>query len=99
MLTFACSGYSTGPRPWYTKVRTKNAKIQHSQPSNIDDNPFPLLPDGKLKVTEYPFEKVWAVMEKIYETGKVKAIGVSNFSIKTYVTFVVSTSSTSNMVP
>ena len=49
----------------------------------LDDNPFPMTPEGQLKTTEYPFEKVWAVMEKVYESGRVKAIGVSNFSIKT----------------
>ncbi|KAF7792910.1 hypothetical protein EIP86_004012 [Pleurotus ostreatoroseus] len=34
-----------------------------------------MTPEGKLKTTEYPFEKVWAVMEKVYESGRVKAIG------------------------
>lgn len=29
------------------------------------------------------FNEVWAELEKIYESGRAKAIGVSNFSIKT----------------
>jgi len=29
------------------------------------------------------FNEVWAEMEKVYATGRVRAIGVSNFSIKT----------------
>ena len=37
----------------------------------------------KLKLTDYPFEKTWAGMEKVYDSGKARAIGVSNFSIKT----------------
>ncbi|RDB23876.1 Glycerol 2-dehydrogenase (NADP(+)) [Hypsizygus marmoreus] len=47
-------------------------------------NSFPKNPDGSLKVTdEVNFNQAWAELEKIYATGKVKAIGVSNFSIKT----------------
>ncbi|KAJ3556148.1 hypothetical protein NM688_g2181 [Phlebia brevispora] len=48
-----------------------------------NDNPFPLTADGKLITAEYPFEKIWAAMEKVYDSGRAKAIGVSNFSIKT----------------
>ncbi|THV02576.1 Aldo/keto reductase [Dendrothele bispora CBS 962.96] len=37
-----------------------------------------------MKVLEKPsFNDNWAVLEKLYESGKAKAIGVSNFSIKT----------------
>ncbi|KAF4568204.1 hypothetical protein EYR36_010213 [Pleurotus pulmonarius] len=44
----------------------------------------PRNPDGTLKVVESPsFNDVWAVFEKLVDTGKVKSIGVSNFSIKT----------------
>lgn len=48
-----------------------------------DNNPLPKDENGNLKVNhEADFRKTWAAMEKIYESGKVKAIGVSNFSIK-----------------
>ncbi|PSS35483.1 hypothetical protein PHLCEN_2v1638 [Hermanssonia centrifuga] len=40
-------------------------------------------PDGVLKITDYPFTKTWAALEKLHESGKAKAIGVSNFSVKT----------------
>lgn len=33
------------------------------------------------------FNETWARMEKIYESGKAKAIGVSNFSVKKYALF------------
>ena len=33
------------------------------------------------------FNDVWAEMEKIFATGKTRAIGVSNFSIMTYVVY------------
>ncbi|THU75700.1 Aldo/keto reductase [Dendrothele bispora CBS 962.96] len=37
-----------------------------------------------MKILEKPnFNDNWAVLEKLYESGKAKAIGVSNFSIKT----------------
>ncbi|KAG5646166.1 hypothetical protein DXG03_004219 [Asterophora parasitica] len=40
--------------------------------------------DGTVKVREdVNFNETWAELEKIYEIGKAKAIGVSNFSIKT----------------
>ena len=41
--------------------------------------------NGKLIAREYPFEKTWESMEKVHESGKARAIGVSNFSIKTLV--------------
>ncbi|KAJ3507155.1 hypothetical protein NLJ89_g6466 [Agrocybe chaxingu] len=47
-------------------------------------NPAPRNPDGRLKTTnEFNFNQTWAEMEKLLETGKVRAIGVGNFSIKT----------------
>jgi diketogulonate reductase-like aldo/keto reductase len=40
-------------------------------------------PDGEWKAHDsITFHDVWAEMEKIYESGRAKAIGVSNFSIK-----------------
>jgi diketogulonate reductase-like aldo/keto reductase len=51
-----------------------------------DNNPIPMNPDGSLKTADNPsFKETWAEMEEILANGKVKAIGVSNFSIKTYV--------------
>lgn len=49
-----------------------------------DDDPDPLGPDGHHEVVEHPnVNETWAEMEKLLETGKVRAIGVSNFSVKT----------------
>ncbi|TCD63840.1 hypothetical protein EIP91_004907 [Steccherinum ochraceum] len=43
-----------------------------------------LTPEGDLEVVDRPnFHDVWAGFEKIYESGRARAIGVSNFSIKT----------------
>lgn len=60
---------------------------------NIDDNSVPRHPgpngepgEGHIMVVDSPtFNEVWAEMEKLLETGTVKAIGVSNFSVKKYV--------------
>jgi diketogulonate reductase-like aldo/keto reductase len=41
--------------------------------------------DGNYTIANYPFTKIWADMEKLLETKKVKAIGISNFSIKKFV--------------
>ncbi|KAF7421277.1 hypothetical protein PC9H_011799 [Pleurotus ostreatus] len=44
---------------------------------------FPKNPDGSFKVLDSPsFVHVWADVEKLLDTGKVRAIGVSNFSVK-----------------
>ena len=49
------------------------------------DNIEPLDKDGQLITYDTPiFNETWARMEKIYESGRAKAIGVSNFSIKKY---------------
>ena len=61
--------------------------------ANIDDKPGPRHPgpNGEPGEGEYimddsvTFNQTWADMEKMLETGKVKAIGVSNFSVKKYV--------------
>ncbi|KAF9221700.1 Aldo/keto reductase [Gyrodon lividus] len=48
------------------------------------NNPAPLDADGSLKLDETGnFNDTWKEMEKLLQTGKVKAIGVCNFSIKT----------------
>lgn len=39
--------------------------------------------EGEIKTRDSPtFNETWAEIEKLYESGKAKAIGVSNFSIK-----------------
>ncbi|KAG5340628.1 hypothetical protein C0989_000985 [Termitomyces sp. Mn162] len=49
-----------------------------------DDNEQQKNPDGTWKIREdITFHQAWAELEKLMEAGKVKAIGVSNFSIKT----------------
>jgi len=49
---------------------------------NGNDPFFPKKPDGSRDLdTERPFVDTWRDMEKALETGKVKAIGVSNFDI------------------
>ncbi|KAF9487944.1 reductase AKOR2 [Pleurotus eryngii] len=49
-----------------------------------EGNDFPKHPDGSIKTVESPsFNEVWADVEKLLDTGKVRAIGVSNFSVKT----------------
>ncbi|PIL36981.1 transporter [Ganoderma sinense ZZ0214-1] len=47
------------------------------------DSVDPLDKDGQLITYDTPlFNETWARMEKIYEGGRAKAIGVSNFSVK-----------------
>ncbi|KAF8913278.1 reductase AKOR2 [Mucidula mucida] len=49
-----------------------------------DGNHFPTNPDGTTRLdNNIKINDVWADMEALLETGKVKAIGVSNFSSKT----------------
>ncbi|KAL4262080.1 NADP-dependent oxidoreductase domain superfamily protein [Pleurotus pulmonarius] len=48
-----------------------------------EGNELPKNPDGSIRLVESPsFVEVWADMEKLVDTGKVRAIGVCNFSIK-----------------
>lgn len=49
-----------------------------------ENEPRPRNPDGQIKLDETGnFNDTWAEMEKVLASGKVKAIGLSNFSIKT----------------
>ncbi|KAF8658410.1 hypothetical protein AX16_001963 [Volvariella volvacea WC 439] len=49
-----------------------------------EGNDHPKNPDGTTKLcTEATFNDSWAEVEKLLDTGKVRAIGVSNFSVKT----------------
>jgi diketogulonate reductase-like aldo/keto reductase len=51
---------------------------------NGNDDKFPKLPDGSRDmVWSHDHVETWKLMEKLVETGKAKAIGVSNYS-KTY---------------
>lgn len=48
-----------------------------------EGNDAPRNEDGTFKTTDqFNFNQAWADIEKLLDTGKVKAIGVSNFSIK-----------------
>lgn len=50
---------------------------------NGSDPMFPLTPDGKRDLDfEWSHVDTWKNMEKLLKTGKVKAIGVSNYSVK-----------------
>ena len=50
---------------------------------SLDDDNDPKTPDGQYRIDDgITFNEVWAEMEKVLESGKVKAIGVSNFSVK-----------------
>jgi glycerol 2-dehydrogenase (NADP+) len=57
----------------------------HTMTINLaDGNGTPLNPDGTVRTTdEVNFNQSWAEIEKLLDTGKVRSIGVSNFSIKT----------------
>ncbi|KAI0663245.1 Aldo/keto reductase [Cubamyces menziesii] len=49
----------------------------------VEGDPEPTDEDGNIITTdEWTFNQTWAKMEKFYESGKAKAIGVSNFSVK-----------------
>lgn len=46
------------------------------------DRWFPLDSEGVFKLSSTPFVKTWQFMEQLVATGKVRAIGVSNFNIR-----------------
>ena len=45
-----------------------------------EDHP---IPTGEIKLYNTTVNETWSKMEDLLETGKVRAIGVSNFSVKT----------------
>lgn len=53
---------------WPVAFRKSNETIQ------------PLRPDGYIDVVDVPIKETWAAMEKLVQKGKVRSIGVSNFS-------------------
>jgi diketogulonate reductase-like aldo/keto reductase len=60
--------------------------LTHSILCPIDGDPFPMSDDGKwLADDSIDFRDSWPEVEKLYEQGKAKAIGVSNFHIKKYI--------------
>lgn len=46
------------------------------------DNLFPLDGQGVFRLADIPVTETWKAMEALLKTGKVKAIGVSNFNIR-----------------
>lgn len=44
------------------------------------DNRFPQTASGTIAVADIPISKTWAALEALVETGKIRAIGVSNFN-------------------
>ena len=48
-------------------------------------DPEPLDENGDLICYDTPiFQETWARIEKLYESGRARSIGVSNFSVKKY---------------
>ncbi|GIZ49753.1 hypothetical protein CKM354_001278000 [Cercospora kikuchii] len=46
------------------------------------ENPMPLDADGLFVLGNIPLSETWTAMERLLATGKTRAIGVSNFSIR-----------------
>lgn len=53
---------------WPVAFRKSNETIQ------------PLRSDGFIDVVDVPISKTWATMEKLVQKGKIRSIGVSNFT-------------------
>lgn len=53
---------------WPVAFRKSNDTIQ------------PLRPDGHVDVVDVPIEDTWTTLEKLVQKGKIRAIGVSNFT-------------------
>jgi diketogulonate reductase-like aldo/keto reductase len=51
-------------------------------PANFASGPnqFPQTSEGKIDLADIPIAETWGAMEALLSTGKVKAIGVSNFN-------------------
>jgi len=57
--------------------------VDHENSPNGNDPKFPKLPDGSRDLDKsWSYIQTWKEMEKLLDTGKVKAIGVANFSKK-----------------
>jgi len=62
------------PSPWLSDLRFPE----------VGENPWPVQwVEGGFHLSDVTFNETWVKMEELLETGKVRAIGVSNFSIKT----------------
>ena len=74
----------TSLKRWYTIVcPTHPFDVFALKCLSLDDDNDPKTPDGQYRIDDgITFNEVWAEMEKVLESGKVKAIGVSNFSVK-----------------
>ena len=61
--------------------RVEGGKYTDSRPGN--DDKFPKLPDGSRDlIRSWSHVETWLGMEKLLQTGKVKAIGVCNYSLR-----------------
>ncbi|KAF4588498.1 hypothetical protein EYR40_010049 [Pleurotus pulmonarius] len=67
-----------------TKIHILQYLIHWPFPFEYEEGEFyPKHPDGSIKLARSPsFVELWAEIEKLLDTGKVRAIGVCNFSIK-----------------
>ena len=75
------------PAPWADFGESPNLVYRlatHRLSQDVDKYPLPsfALPDGKVELFDITINEVWAQMEELLKTGMIRAIGVSNFSIK-----------------